>query len=233
MMGKIRSQAISFVIPTLWRPDTILELLRKLDQSQDVLEIIVIDNDPTKRPAIPNWKKLRLVEQASNHFVNPSWNLGVKLSRSNRICLCNDDILFAENLLPFIRNSHIKGIVGLHPNSYSTPLQNSPYPKWSNEVRIKNNWGSLLFFDRIRYVPIPETMKIWWGDAWLAQEMRPVRSIMTAVSTPHSVSAGSAEFKAITEKDTRLWNAQYMRPPSIWERYNVAFRAVLRKLMNN
>lgn len=232
-MGKIRHQAISFIIPTLWRPDTMMNLLHGLDESEDVLEIIVIDNAPAQRPNLPKWKKLRLVEQASNSFVNPSWNLGVKLAQSSRISLCNDDILFAGNLLPFIRKARVKGIVGLHPNSYSTKLEGASQPKWSKEVHITSNWGSLLFFDRDRYIPIPETMKIWWGDAWLAQEMKPARSIKTAVSTPHSVSAGSKEFNPITTEDTRLWKAQYMSPPSLLERTTATCRSLRRKLLGN
>lgn len=232
-MGHVRQEAISFVIPTLWRPDTMLDLLHILDQSEDVLEIIVIDNAPAQRPLLPDWKKLRLVEQASNSFVNPSWNLGVSLAQSSRICLCNDDILFANNLLPFIRNTRIKGIAGLHPDSYSNPVADAPYPEWSKEVHITSNWGSLLVFDRDRYSPIPETMKIWWGDAWLAQEMKPAHAIKTAVSTPHSVSAGSPEFNPITTEDTRLWKEQYKQAPSLSERTRATLRSLRRKLMGN
>ena len=232
-MGHIRQKAISFVIPTLWRPDTMMDLLHGLNQSEDVLEIIVIDNTPAKRPILPDWDKLRLVEQASNSYVNPSWNLGVELAQSNRICLCNDDILFAENLLPFIRQARTKGIVGLHPNSYSTALEGAADPQWSREVHITSNWGSLLFFDRNRYVPIPKTMKICWRDAWLAQEMKSVWSIKTAVPTPDSVSSGSKEFKEITKQNTQLWRESYQKPPSMSERLKGDFRALLRKLKGN
>ncbi|MDC0600433.1 glycosyltransferase [Flavobacteriales bacterium] len=230
MIGQVRREAISFVIPTLWRPTTMLTLLHGLHQSVDVLEIIVIDNAPSQRPKLPDWAKIRIVEQSSNSYVNPSWNLGVELAQSNRICLCNDDILFADNLLPFMRQARTKGIVGLHPNSYSTALKDAADPQWSKEVHITRNWGSLLFFDRDRYVPIPETMKIWWGDAWLAQEMKPARSIKTAVSTPHSVSAGSDEFKEITNQDTHLWRESYQKPPLVSKRLGVALRVLLRKL---
>ena len=101
-MGKIRHQAISFIIPTLWRPDTTLELLQFLERSEDVQEIIIIDNAPSHRPDLPQLRKLHLVEQDSNCYVNPAWNLGVELAQSNLICLCNDDILFADNLLPYL-----------------------------------------------------------------------------------------------------------------------------------
>ena len=221
---------ISFVIPTLWRPDTVIALLTSLDQSPHVLEVIVIDNTPEKRPQLPHLAKLRLIEQEQNCFVNPAWNTGVKLAQSALVCICNDDVLLAENLLPFIRRNPIKGIAGLHPDSYSRPLEMPPPPEWSQEIFIKQNWGSVLFFEKNRYVPVPETMKIWWGDAWLAQEMRPARSIQTAVWTKHSVSAGAAEFKPITEEDTRIWNGEYKKPPTFFQRIRTRLRSFRRNL---
>ena len=220
---------ISFVIPTLWRPDTFITLLTSLDHSPHVLEIIVIDNATENRPQLPHLVKLRLVEKEQNCFVNPAWNAGVELARSTLVCLCNDDVLLAENLLPFIRRSSIQGIAGLHPSSYSTPLELAPAPKWSNEVFIKKNWGSVLFFEKSRYAPVPETMKIWWGDAWLAQEMRPARSVQTAVWTQHSVSAGAIEFNPITEEDTRIWNGEYKKPPTFFQRLGTRLRSFRRK----
>ena len=221
---------ISFVIPTLWRPDTVIALLTSLEQSTHVLEVIVIDNAPKKRPQLPHLAKLRLVEQEQNCFVNPAWNAGVKMAQSTLVCLCNDDVLLAGNLLHFIRRNPIKGIVGLHPDSYSRPLEMPPTPRWSNELFIKKNWGSVLFFEKDRYVPVPETMKIWWGDAWLAQEMRPARSIQTAVWTQHSVSAGAVEFIPITEEDTRIWNGEYKKSPSFSQRFRTRLRSFRRKL---
>lgn len=229
-MTRFRQPPFSVIIPTLWRPSTFINLLESLQSSDHVKEVIVIDNAKSFRPSLPELNKVKLIERGANLFVNPSWNLGITLASSDSICICNDDILLAENLLNFIRKNHIKGIIGLHPESYKTPLDQAQQPTFSTEVHITKNWGSLLFFERNNYVPIPESMKIWWGDAWLAQEMKPARSIKSAVSTPHSVSAGSAEFKEITREDTRLWNEKFKRPPSNSERFKKTVRTVLRKL---
>ena len=72
----------------------------------------------------------------------------------------------------------------------------------------------MLFFHRQRYRPIPDALKIWWGDAWLAQEMGPALKVWTAVSTPHSETAGF-EFKEMTASDTELWEQQHRKAPPL------------------
>lgn len=221
---------ISVIIPTLWRPTSFLQLLSQLDDCDDVMEIIIIDNASSVRPAIPKFNKVRFVDYKTNMFVNPSWNVGVVQAKSELVCICNDDVLPAANLIHFIRSTKIKGIIGLHPDSYKLSPEENPTPRLSKEVHVTKNWGSILFFEKKRYIPIPERMKIWWGDAWLAQEMRPAKSIKTAVFTLHSESAASPEFKEITRKDTELWQSNFLKKPSIVRRTaNLAGR-ILRKL---
>ena len=157
-------------------------------------------------------------------------NLGVSLAKSTVVCLCNDDVLIADNLLGFMRKQSLRRITGLDPWSYSQPIDAPPTPKVKRGAAIRHNWGSVLFFDRSRYKPIPDVLKIWWGDAWMAQEMGPPRMIQTAVATKHSESAGSPEFDTITKSDTELWRDKFYRGPSTLQRLKQLLFRALRKL---
>jgi len=229
-MKRKKHPPFSVIIPTLWRPNTFIQLLQQLDASNDVMEVVVIDNARDKRPALPELEKLRLSDQGENLYVNPSWNLGVSLAKSTAVCLCNDDVLIADNLLRFMRTQSLRRITGLDPWSYSQPIDDPPTPKVKRGAAIKHNWGSVLFFERSRYKPIPSALKIWWGDAWLAQEMGSPQMVQTAVETKHSESAGSPEFDTITKADTGLWRNKFSRGPSTLQRLARLVRRALRKL---
>ena len=225
-MTRKRHPPFSVVIPTLWRPATFIQLLKQLDASEDVLEVVVIDNARDQRPELPVLDKLKLVDQGANLYVNPSWNLGVTIAKSTAVCLCNDDVLIADNLLGFMRSQSMRRVIGLDPWSYSQSVDSPPTPNLMLGADIIHNWGSILFFQRHRYRPIPIHLKIWWGDAWLAQEMGPAFKVRSAVCTKHSVTAGSTEFKAITASDTELWELQYRKNPSWIRRLHRRFLAL-------
>ena len=217
-MRRKKHPPFSVVIPTLWRPATFIQLLQQLEASEDVMEVVILDNARDQRPELPVLDKLKLVDNGENLYVNPSWNLGVALAKSTAVCLCNDDVLIADNLLGFMRTQSLRTITGLDPLSYSQPVNSPPEPSLKLGADIIHNWGSMLFFHRQRYRPVPDALKIWWGDAWLAQEMGPALKVWTAVSTEHSVTAGSSEFKEMTASDTELWEQHIRKAPPLLRR---------------
>ena len=73
----------SVIIPTMWRSMRLLGMLHRLYNSDDVDEIILIDNDKDSRFSFEN-KKIKILEQDENIFVNPAWNLGVKEAKNER-----------------------------------------------------------------------------------------------------------------------------------------------------
>ena len=226
----LRQPPFSVVIPTLWRPKTFTQLLIVLNESPNVREIIVIDNAPNLRPPLPHLPKTKLVAMGSNLFVNASWNLGVALAESESVCICNDDVLFDQNIMEYMRTQSLHRITGLHPSSYTMTNEDPRKPIIQSGSFIKNNWGSILFLRKQHYQPIPESMKIWWGDAWLAQKLGPPQALKAPVFTEHSVSAGSPEFKAITNSDTHIWQTQYAKPPKMSQRVASFVQRVRRKL---
>lgn len=225
-----RHPPFSVIIPTLWRPSTFLQLLQLLEANEDVGEIIIIDNARTHRPYLPKMTKIRLIDKGENLFVNPSWNLGIQLAKSNSICICNDDVIMSDALFGYMRTRSLRRVTGLHPQSYSMAPTAFCQHSMEEGADIPHNWGSIIFLDKRNYRPIPNSLKIWWGDAWLAQEMGPASSVRTAVYTKHSVSAGSPEFKAITQQDTHIWLQTLKSPPSLIRRAHARIIRFLRKL---
>ena len=197
----------SVIIPTLWKPDSFPKLLQELEGNDSVDEILIIDNAPNNRPKIALGKKVNRLEQQSNIYVNPAWNLGAEMARNEYICICNDDVLFdSAEIFGFLKSNYTKGMIGIHPDSFNPDTWNSGIPVLSNEIHITQMWACLFFLRKSKYRPIPTELKVWWGDAWLAWHTRPSFSLITAVRTKHSESVSSPEFQSILDKDTRLWN---------------------------
>ena len=75
----------SVIIPTIWKGETLNDLLINLYNCELIGEVILINNDNKNSKPIPLHDKLIYVEPQKNLFVNPSWNLGVRMSKSNNI----------------------------------------------------------------------------------------------------------------------------------------------------
>ena len=203
----------SVIIPTLWKPATFPTLLHNLDTCDEVSEIVLVDNAPNAKPkGLPQLTKLVHLPQEENIYVNPAWNLGVQHATSEKICICNDDVLFDCDLIfGHFETRQLKGITGIHPDSFDPSTWNEGDLIRSSEVHIKRMWACLFFLPKAAYIPIPDELKIWWGDAWLAWYVRPATSIITKVITKHSESVDSPQFNPIIERDTELWDS-HLKP---------------------
>ena len=109
----------SIIIPTMQKDlDVLGMLLSELQESPYVGEIILIDN--ANKALECNYSKLKVFPQKQNLFVNPAWNLGIKLSSKEfeYFGIINDDLIFSKGFLSqvheFIRLSDSKvGLVGI------------------------------------------------------------------------------------------------------------------------
>ena len=197
----------SVIIPTLWKPDSLPDLLQELEGNESVDEILIIDNAPNFKPNITLGRKVNRLEQPSNIYVNPAWNLGAETARNEYLCICNDDVLFdSSEIFNFLNSNYMDGIIGIHPDSFDSETSNNGLPSLSKEIYITQMWACLFFMRKSQYRPIPAELKVWWGDAWLAWHARPSFSLLTTVRTKHSESVSSPEFQSILDEDTRLWN---------------------------
>lgn len=223
-VAKSSTDLISVIIPTMWRaPDYLFETLNNLLAHSLVGEILLINNDTTITPTwnLLNHPKLRIFDTLSNIFVNPAWNLGVRESKYNKICLCNDDIIFDINLIDKIYSEIVpeKGAYGLitgeaHFNHPPTTDGSINFMEWAPGINL-HGFGQLMFMHKSNWTEIPDTLKIYFGDDFILKNHLQknkqtyliyninFKSVMAATTKDITITGG------ILEKEFIEWQKLY------------------------
>ena len=165
---------ISVIIPTLWKGEELPEMLKKITAHDKVGEVIIIDNDRKYRPNISalNHKKIKFLRQKENIFVNPAWNLGVTEAKNSKLCFVSDDTLFDTSVIDAVYDTITKanGVIGVNAKAIKNFYVRSPLVNAKPVYDLTDAWdgfGTLMFVHKSNYSPIPESLKIYWGDTWL------------------------------------------------------------------
>ena len=163
---------ISVIVPTIWKAQEIERMLPVLIDHDKIGEIIIIDNDPKARFfTLPSSDKIKVLKQKKNIFVNPAWNLGVQTAKYSKICLLSDDILFDENIFDLVYDkiSDKNGVIGIDSLGIKNFFVKSPLMQIepATDLQHWDGFGTLMFMHKKNYLPIPQEMKIYWGDAWI------------------------------------------------------------------
>ncbi len=192
----------SVIIPTLQRASGTAGLIRDLTASPYVGEILVINN--ADRPLPYDSPKLRELRQSTNIFVNPAWNLGAREAAHENLCFANDDIRFDSSFLGVAQGALRLpiGILSPHEGAFAAPIATEDPPARRERVRFSplyrrtNGFGTLMLMDRRSFVPIPETLKVWFGDDFLfhQQRHRNVAFRGVPIHTAMSSTSGASEF---------------------------------------
>ena len=167
---------IDIIIPTMWKAPILLDALRAYAASTHVGKIVLIDNNAADRPSLEDavYNRLTIIDHGRNIFVNPAWNEGVSLCKSEVICIANDDIQIDEELFQsmiLLDWSYRKiDIIGLGTRGEKEGME-------ILKVEINKSaplggqiptFGACMFMPRKNYAAIPEPLKIWFGDDYLA-----------------------------------------------------------------
>lgn len=203
----------SVVIPTMWYSDKIHENLHRLNECDEVGEVILIDNNTSLKPTkLINYEKVKYLPQEKNIYVNPAWNLGVETSINKYICVSNDDVIFDTNIFQYIKPHLNEGIYGMSTGNYYGVGKGQPYEINKLDVRPWG-WGCLFFIQKDNWTPIDERLKIACGDDWLihhteggAYEIKNLDLKDDKVS----VTTIRGEFFGQQKEDIELWS-QYLR----------------------
>jgi hypothetical protein len=161
----------SVIVPTMWRSNETEKMLPIIDMHPLVGEIILINNAVH---CTPDWFlneqfwTVNRVDQKENIYVNPAWNLGVSLAKYDKICLWSDDVYFDTEIFDVLADklSPNDGIVGpsMIPPANNSGIQIHNRPMHEN---MGQGFGTLMFFNKTNYVPIPKPLKIFFGDVWM------------------------------------------------------------------
>lgn len=168
----------SIIIPTLLKDTEVLgKLLAQLNECTCVGEIILIDNSCSSYKT--EYSKVKVHVPEANLFVNPAWNLGIKLSSTKYkyFGILNDDIIFQKNLfdhvLAFLEGaSDDVGLVGIDCIANTPKAQFDTYPDDSivdiqRTPKLEGFFGSAFFGRKDHYFEIPNEMKVFYGDHFL------------------------------------------------------------------
>jgi glycosyltransferase involved in cell wall biosynthesis len=198
----------SVIIPTIWKTDNIYDIVDNLFMCSEVAEVIVIDNDPRERERRLH-PSAKVITKKTNSYVNAAWNEGVKISKMARVCLLNDDIYADVETLNTIFEKYTQddSLVGVHQSCY--------YNGKSDNIRFEDHssvtfgFGCMMLFHIDVYNPIPETLKIAYGDNWLHDHAPKVLAIHGAkLETRPQMSTSvlsSPEILNISNNDRLEW----------------------------
>ena len=157
---------LSIIIPTMQKDlDVLNKLLFELQESDVVGEVVVIDN--SCKGFDTKFNKVKVFTQKENLFVNPAWNLGIKLSDPNYkvFGILNDDLILPKNLFKavddFFFNSDLTvGLAGIDCATNTPKSDFDEYPK-DSEVKFEimdkmaGFWGAAYFGLKENYFVIP------------------------------------------------------------------------------
>lgn len=179
----------------MWKSNRIGKLLFDLIKCEFVDEIILIDNGGKFFEYFEALDKVKLVQTGENIYVNPAWNLGVKLAKNNSIALVNDDINFNPNIFGVITNDILLeyGIIGQSEYNYKGNNTDEPIlEKWNGKIRDWG-WGCLIMFDKQNWMDIPDNIKIWYGDDYIFKRNTCTKSTMKNFNIETEMSTTSDE----------------------------------------
>jgi hypothetical protein len=161
----------SIIIPTLWKSDRIHKLLGDLIKCQFVDEIILIDNAGKFFEYYEALDKVKLVQVEENIYVNPAWNLGIKIAKNDLVALINDDINFDTSIFGVIDENILNtfGIVGMGEGNYKEQIDERNgliLDAWKPDVNDWG-WGCMILLNKKYWIDIPDNIKIWYGDNFI------------------------------------------------------------------
>lgn len=213
----LATRQFAVIIPTMQRSPLLWEQLPHYLASELVAEVVIINNVPAAIDL--EHPKLRVLAQERNIYVNPAWNLGVASSTAALLCIANDDLLFDPHLLhAAARILRMPcGILGPNESTFmgvtSEALADSTGR--AGRLRVKPvyrrtaGFGTLMFMRRSSYVPIPETMRIHFGDDYLFHQQRHRNLTFSGfpVTTPMSTTTSDPGFLPLWDGDLRGYRA--------------------------
>lgn len=198
---------ISFIIPTLWKSDCIYKTIDMVKASKFGIELIIIDNNDQGYKSDHN--RIKVIKPGSNIYVNPAWNLGIQHASMPYSCLLNDDIslnieLLCRSFHRDIINSNIKENLGMiayeSGKGFDETINDNTDLLTLKELNtMGHGFGQLMIFKTDMYCPIPESLKIFFGDNILFYAFHNVLKLKVycfdGLKTIGKVSVSSAEYE--------------------------------------
>lgn len=211
-------------MPTIWKAEEIYKSIEQFKRLQiKNAELIIVDN--THSDFYDDDPRIIIVKCSNNIFVNPAWNLGVKLAKNKYICLLNDDIYFnyvtiLNNFQKFIDQNPKLGLIGF--NEKSRIKNNTDTLNNDNDELILVDttgivpfgYGCCIFLKKEDYFDIYEDCKIFYGDTILIVSIIDMRRkrmyYMDNLISCGRISVSSDAYPQSMNADQIIFNKQYI-----------------------
>lgn len=175
----------SVIVPTLWKAnmDKFKDTLSELNKSENIIEIILIDNDPTvdeelKQHVLHNTTKVKHLRMDRNIYVNPAWNLGANMALGEYLVFLNDDVWCnpsINNIFELHKKHQDKenGIYGTSTECFFCKDINDP-PQvedmvYKEGVGRNDGWGCMFIWKRDKWIDIPNDLLVFYGDDYIVK----------------------------------------------------------------
>lgn len=151
--------------------NSLFKMLPSYEACDLIGEILIIDNVGFDRGLVRVFKKVRVLNDGKNIFVNPAWNLGVKEAKYERIIIANDDIAFDLDPVMEVVDDHLQEgmICGFSINCFAKKRNGSPLAPTLRIVKHTTEraygFGVFMVLFKSTYFPVPKEFKVWCGDS--------------------------------------------------------------------
>lgn len=174
--GSSDYKLFSVIVPTMWRcPDLFQRALKQYVEHELVGEIIIINNDHGMTPdwAVLSHDKVRMFAPGQNIYVNPSWNIGVEMSRHELLNIVNDDIIVDLKVLYKLQD-RLTPSSGPHGcisgeakfDQPQTTDYSIDFVEWRPGDTI-HHFGQCMFMHKATWTPIIDGLNIYFGDDFI------------------------------------------------------------------
>lgn len=153
----------SVVVPTMWKSNFIRSISSEYSKSNFITEIIIIDNNKEKRPELKGDKTV-IIQEESNTYVNPAWNKGVELAKNDYVIISNDDVFLVNIDNLFVNIEELDFDIIFIDLKRSRRTKDFVIEKIQEGEELKQGYGSFFIIKKSKYIPIPDNIKIWYGD---------------------------------------------------------------------
>ncbi len=214
---------ITFIMPTIWKAEEIYKSISEFKRVNNKdTELIIIDN--THSDFHDDDPRIIVVKCSNNIFVNPAWNLGVKLAKNKYICLINDDIYFNyttlfNNFKKFVQQNPNLGLIGFNENSRTKGTSETLNGDNDDLILVDTTgivpfaFGCCLFLKKEDYVNIYEDCKIFYGDTLLIVSIIDINKkrmyYIDNLISKGRISASSDFYPKGMESDQIIFDKQY------------------------
>lgn len=200
-------------IPCLYGAGHTLEAIESVAYKEDV-SLVIVDNGAEEQvknviSAYDNWEKVTVIHNKENIYVNPAWNQIIKnflSSDSDYLLIMNSDLILRVDW-----KTELDAYLSKNPNDIPVPLiltnkdvLNRDFGNSEQEV-FEGTPGVLIILNKVQanlIYPIPETIKVWFGDNWIYEGLRKLgykTVVLSKLVSYHSGSQNVSKVKGISE----------------------------------